>query len=588
MGGNGHLAARAEGARAHAQYGRGLRALVLAAEDHALDAVNQLGTAGLAQQLGHKALGRAVFGGGQVPAFDGVFEDFVQHRIGRQAVLVLLVGRQLGRGRLVDDGLGNQLSARTVVDVARQLEDLGLVQIAQQAQAAVGVAIQRAVAHRDLGLVARGQQQVAEGVGVLHQRGAADACLQVLQRQALQRLAEAGLELARIAVNQLAYRVLMQRDAQVAAQDHRVIDRAARRKARGHGDGHHVVRAQGLGRQGQGQRAVYAARAANHGAREAAAARIVAQAQHDLAAVELHGGQACGRHAHAGLAGCVEEASVAELQRAQVLHEALGLEDHAAPGLHREGGAVEHDLVLAADLVHVEDGQAVARGRLAEDLVALLALAQVAGAGVDADHQVGRGVGHAREGVGGVVGTGVVPAVLAHQKAHLGLAYAQHLGRVGAGLEVAALVEDVVGGQQLLVVAQAHGAVLEHQQAVVQRLAGPAGARGCADDPVQLRPLARGLQQLLQALLQAFAKGGLVQQVARVVAAQRQLGKDQQVGLRVRGAGSGLGHAGHVAGDVADGGVELGDGDAQHEWSLGGVRRCQTATGWARPKTWRR
>src|SRR5256885_7508219 len=66
--------------------------------------------------------------------------------------------------------------------------------------------------------------------------------------RSLQRLAEAGLELARIAVDQLADRVLVQRDAQVAAQDHRVIDRAARRKARRHGDGHHVVRAQGLGR----------------------------------------------------------------------------------------------------------------------------------------------------------------------------------------------------------------------------------------------------------------------------------------------------------------------------------------------------
>jgi hypothetical protein len=73
------------------------------------------------------------------------------------------------------------------------------------------------------------------------------------------------------------------------------------------------------------------------------------------------------------------------------------------------------------------------RRAAAEDLVALLALAQVAGAGVDADDQVGGGIAHAYKGVGGVVGALVVPAVLADQKAHLAVAHAQHLGRVGPG-----------------------------------------------------------------------------------------------------------------------------------------------------------
>eukprot|EP01034_Spumella_vulgaris_P042811 gene42812-53119_t len=51
----------------------------------------------------------------------------------------------------------------------------------------------------------------------------------------------------------------------------------------------------------------------------------------------------------------------------------------------------------------------------------------------------------------------VVPAVFADQQPDLRAANAQHLGHVGAGLEVAALVKDVVGGQQLLGVLQAHG-----------------------------------------------------------------------------------------------------------------------------------
>src|SRR2546429_6377067 len=72
-----------------------------------------------------------------------------------------------------------------------------------------------------------------------------------------------------------------------------------------------------------------------------------------------------------------------------------GIRDVAVTGV--QTCALPIYLVLAADLIHIEDGQAVARGRLAEDLVALLALAQVAGAGVDADHQVGRGVGRSEE-----------------------------------------------------------------------------------------------------------------------------------------------------------------------------------------------
>jgi hypothetical protein len=58
-------------------------------------------------------------------------------------------------------------------------EYLRLVQVANQAQAAVGIAIERAVADGNLALVARGQQKRAELVGVFHQHGSANAGLQV-------------------------------------------------------------------------------------------------------------------------------------------------------------------------------------------------------------------------------------------------------------------------------------------------------------------------------------------------------------------------------------------------------------------------
>ena len=181
--------------------------------------------------------------------------------------------------------------------------------------------------------------------------------------------------------------------------------------------------------------------------REAAAPSIVTQAEHYLLAVELHGGQALFGRTGRLLTSAREKAATVNLQCADGFGKARGLPHDTVVRLHRKRGAVVDDLIVATDLVHVQDGQRMAPGCLTEYLVALLAFAQLAGAGVDADHHVGRGVSHALERVGGVVGTGVVPAVFADQKAHLGICNAQHLGHVAPRLEMAALIEDVVSGQ---------------------------------------------------------------------------------------------------------------------------------------------
>ena len=202
-----------------------------------------------------------------------------------------------------------------------------------------------------------------------------------------------------------------------------------------------------------------------------------------------------------------------------------------------------------------------ARG-IAKDAVAFFAFADVAGAGVDADHQVRGRIAHARKRVGGVVAAVVVPAVFADQQAHLRAADAQHLGHIGARLEVAAFVKDVVGGQQLFVVLQSNLARLQHQQTVVQTLARAARGRGRAHDPVRLRQRGRRLLQRRKAGRDALLKSALLEQVAWVVAAQRKLAEHDQIGLRVRRL---LGRGHHVrcvAFDVADGEIELGKGDA--------------------------
>ena len=103
----------------------------------------------------------------------------IEHVVRRQRVLVGLVGPQLGARRL---GERRRRESRPAcrVDVARQSIDQRLRHVADHGQPAAHVAVQRAVADRELALVAGGEQQAPGLVRQRHQRRAADARLQVL------------------------------------------------------------------------------------------------------------------------------------------------------------------------------------------------------------------------------------------------------------------------------------------------------------------------------------------------------------------------------------------------------------------------
>ena len=68
-------------------------------------------------------------------------------------------------------------------------------------------------------------------------------------------------------------------------------------------------------------------------------------------------------------------------------------------------------------------------------------------------------------------------------------------------------------------------------------------------------------EETVEAVLHALQEGRLVQHVAGVVAAQCELAEHDEVGLLAGGLPRGGHHAGHVALEVADGEVELGDGE---------------------------
>ena len=67
-------------------------------------------------------------------------EDRVQHVVGRQALVVTLVGPQLGRRRLGEHRLGDDLPAGRVVDVPAQPVDRGLVDVLDDGEASGRVA----------------------------------------------------------------------------------------------------------------------------------------------------------------------------------------------------------------------------------------------------------------------------------------------------------------------------------------------------------------------------------------------------------------------------------------------------------------
>ena len=138
-------------------------------------------------------------------------------------------------------------------------------------------------------------------------------------------------------------------------------------------------------------------------------------------------------------------------------------------------------------------------------------LANIRRTGIDRHHQIGRRVRKALKRIYRVIAVVVVPAVLANLKTDLCVVDAQHARDIGPRFEMTHLVENTVSRQQLLGVAQHDSPIPEHQQPVMQRLARPLAPQRRADDPVQLRVLARRFQQRHQARIDATQKRRFVE-----------------------------------------------------------------------------
>ncbi len=199
-------------------------------------------------------------------------------------------------------------------------------------------------------------------------------------------------------------------------------------------------------------------------------------------------------------------------------------------------------------------------------------LADGVGRGGDVHDEGGAGPGELRDRIPGIARPVpeplVVPDVLADREAEPD----PRRGRVGEGgavrrEEVARLVEDVVGGQERLAADRCQPPSVEERHRVVdarrrgarRRLGEPEGDRDPAG-PVR-RP-----GELGQRPGGAVEELGEVEQVAGRVAAQRELGEDDQGRARRARLGRGVADPPRVPVEVADGGVDLRERDASGWW----------------------
>ena len=240
---------------------------------------------------------------------------------------------------------------------------------------------------------------------------------------------------------------------------HRVLDALGRRVLRRHGEQADGLGTQRVGGERRDQRRVDPPGHPDHDLAEPVLAHVVAEAEHQRPVDLLRTGRPVGC---AGRRRPVRRRRRPDRRRttrsssniARARHDlAVGGDDHRA--------AVEHELVLAADGVHVDDPRAGLTRASAGDLQSLLALAVVIRRAVDVQDDP-------RTCARVLVERRVaVPRVLADREAELRRRQADR-ARGGPGHEVALLVEHAEVRELDLVIALLHAAVADQRGGVVQ------------------------------------------------------------------------------------------------------------------------
>src|SRR5690606_1083161 len=176
----------------------------------------------------------------------------------------------------------------------------------------------------------------------------------------------------------VVHRDEVETDAEVVGEGAGVFDRMLGAVAGGHGDAPHVLGPEGVGGDGGGERRVDASGQAEDDRVEPVLAHVIAETGRqggvDLGDGVEQRGDVSGDDLLAGQRNVDHEAVFGELGRA-VDHRPVGGDHHA--------GAVEDELVLAPDQVHVYEGRPRRPGPGREHLLPLGRLAAVERGSVD-------------------------------------------------------------------------------------------------------------------------------------------------------------------------------------------------------------
>ncbi len=234
--------------------------------------------------------------------FDQTFENIIKHRIGRQRILIGLIGPELGRGRLVDDVDRDHFTRRSertgrhmAVAPARQRIDLHLVQILDRVEAAIHVAVERGVANRHFALVAGGHHHRAELVGDCHQDDATRPALQVFLGDPFISALEHVAQNREKALHRLLDRHCVIATAQCFGAGLGVFDRGFRGVAVRQHDRAQPLLAQRIDGECGADCRINTARQTDHHVAEAVLVDVITQAQHAGAVIRL---LALGNHRH--------------------------------------------------------------------------------------------------------------------------------------------------------------------------------------------------------------------------------------------------------------------------------------------------
>ncbi len=221
-------------------------------------------------------------------------------------------------------------------------------------------------------------------------------------------------------------------------------------------------------------------------------------------------------------------------------------------GVQHEGGAVEDEFVLAAELVHIGERQAALLDAADGELHARVVLVEVVGRTVRHEDDLGARCFQAFDHVG-------EPDVLADGHADADTANVEGAGH-RALVEDAGLVEDGIIRQVDLGAVAADLALVEIEDGVEELAV--VGEPGAADEDAgaAVAGLARELDG---GGAGGILKGALQDQVFRRIAGEKEFGKDDELRALDLGGAAGLDGLFEIARDVAHDGVQLGEGYAE-------------------------